>query len=866
MGELTLDNWLQNHNINAEAAKLIQRIRSFPPSRLVQSGCSNVTGRYPSRKMGQTIQFESHKVELAFIKEYEFDDNVLEYYDQPEPIKISYRTDSGRLVTTLTTPDFFVIRNNGTAGWEECKPEQELERLATKSERFARDDDGIWRCRSAEEFAGRFGLYFSVRSSKEINWVWQRNIEYLSDYIPGHDVNPETKSFIKALVSCKQGIHLSELISCAERYTPDDVFQLIANKELYVNLHAHSLSEQDRAKVFIDSADALKSEPPVPCLESTIVRIEPGEQIIWDDKVFMIVNSGDNSLWLQDERGSLIHVHNDEVVGLMNGSHLRGINNYQDTKGIGELLQSMGPQSYADANTKYAAITPFLSGEAKGQPTSTIYNWLSRYKEAELRYGYGYLGLLDRKSQRGNRLPKLPAESYKLMQTVIDEQFLNSTQIYPTTAYGHYCNLCEGSGVIAASFKTFTVKLKELDAKEAELKRKGPRAAYQLDVFYWELELTTPRHGERPFEIAHLDHTELDIELVDSSTGNNLGRPWLTLMIDANSRRILAHLLSFEPPSYRSCMTVIRECVRIHNRLPQTIVVDNGAEFNSVYFEQLIAFHEITKKNRPKAQPRFGSVLERLFGVTNEQFIHALEGNTKIMLNVRQVTKSVNPANLAVWTFAKLNERVGRYFSEVYDHLDHPALGESPRKAFERGLAKHGLRPMKFVRYDDAFIFSTLPSTPKGYAKVIRSRGIKINNFYYWHGALRSAAGLNVPVRYDPYDIGTAYALVKGQWIRCNSQYYPTMKGRSEKEISVVTQEILRLRSNHNKKIAVNAQMIAAFIVETQEQEAELKLMRRAAEMRTSKEIMEEPVNTGPQVFPPCCGNDDFEIYDELTL
>ena len=38
---------------------------SASPSRRVRGGRSNVSGRYPSQKMGLTIQFESHRVELA---------------------------------------------------------------------------------------------------------------------------------------------------------------------------------------------------------------------------------------------------------------------------------------------------------------------------------------------------------------------------------------------------------------------------------------------------------------------------------------------------------------------------------------------------------------------------------------------------------------------------------------------------------------------------------------------------------------------------------------------------------------------------------------------------------------------------------
>ena len=90
---------------------------------------------------------------------------------------------------------------------------------------------------------------------------------------------------------------------------------------------------------------------------------------------------------------------------------------------------------------------------------------------------------------------------------------------------------------------------------------------------------------------------------------------------DAFSRRVLALYLTFDPPSYRSCMMALRECVRRHARLPQIVIVDGGRDFQSIYFETLLARYECTKKTRPAAKPRFGSVCERLFGTAKTQFI-----------------------------------------------------------------------------------------------------------------------------------------------------------------------------------------------------------------------------------------------------
>jgi transposase InsO family protein len=302
------------------------------------------------------------------------------------------------------------------------------------------------------------------------------------------------------------------------------------------------------------------------------------------------------------------------------------------------------------------------------------------------------------------------------------------------TRYASWIQLqlkCYAQQTATPSYKTFCLAVRRRPAFDQTLKRQGRRASYQVEPFYWNLELTTPRHGDRPFEITHLDHTELDVECVTSS-GQPLDRPWVTLLTDAYSRRTLAFYLTFDPPSYRSCMMVLRECVRRLGRLPQILVVDGGREFESTYFETLLARYECTKKTRPPAKARFGSVVERMFGVANTQFIHNLRGNTQITRNVRQVTKAVDPKGLAAWPLADLHARLSEYLYEVHDTLNHQSLGESPRQAFQSGLARGGSRIHRIIPYNDEFLMLTLPTTPKGTARVMPSRGIKIHHIYYW--------------------------------------------------------------------------------------------------------------------------------------
>jgi putative transposase len=70
--------WVQRNQLSEAAQSAVAHIRCSEPSRRVGGGRANVVGRYPSRKMGVTIQFESHRVELPAVFELEHDSAVLE--------------------------------------------------------------------------------------------------------------------------------------------------------------------------------------------------------------------------------------------------------------------------------------------------------------------------------------------------------------------------------------------------------------------------------------------------------------------------------------------------------------------------------------------------------------------------------------------------------------------------------------------------------------------------------------------------------------------------------------------------------------------------------------------------------------------
>jgi putative transposase len=634
-----LKEWARKLNLSQQAERVIEQIRFSAPARRVQSRRGNVSGRYPSRKMGVTIQFESHRNELAAIYELEHDPTVIELYDQPPAIKLNWETKAGRRVGIWHTADFFVIRID-SAGYEECKEEKELLHLAEKSpQRYQRDESGGWRCPPGEGYAGELGLYYRLRSSGGIDWVWQRNIQFLEDYLryDRPPISTAQNSAVLSVVKDGWGISLDRLMSRLEQVIDrDEIYLLIATGEVYVDLAAAPLINPEDVKVYasceaaLAAANLAATSPQLKDRPISSATLAVGKTIIWDGTPWRILNLGETLVVLTGDGEALSEVPRLHFENLVKNGSIVGITANSEITTHHEICRRMEAATEEDlrvANQRAELVRAHLRGETAPQHSSvserTLRYWTARYRAAEASCGSGYIGLLPQTSSRGNRTSKMSEQAQEMIKQFIEQEYENLKQQSRVAVYARLLKAGEEQGSQAPTYKTFCAEVKKRATAQQTRKRQGRRAAYQQETFYWELELTTPRHGDRPFEICHLDHTQADLELVCSETGAALGRPWVTFLSDAFSRRLLSIWLTFDPPSYRSCMMALRECVRRHGRLPQILVVDGGREFESVYFETLLARYECIRKTRPSAQPRFGSVCERLFGTNVASHISA---------------------------------------------------------------------------------------------------------------------------------------------------------------------------------------------------------------------------------------------------
>ncbi len=801
---ITFQAYVRRLGFSRETQELLTHMRSSPPSRTPGARRGNMPVWYPSKKMQCIIKAESAKVEFAFLLATEHDDTILEIWDQPPAIPLEYRDKRNRIQRPLHTPDYFIFGYQ-ECGWIECKPTQELVRQAeTRPNRYMLDEHGIWRCPPGEAFAAPYGLTYRVWSSDEANWAAQDNALFLEDYYQDLErlfVPEVVLDTLYQIVDEHPGIMLSDLRTAADTISADLINIAIAQHALYVDLATYRLSEPWRTPVFRNRHLARAYQ----------------KGATQDEKIGAPSRDLTSSITLEG-RELLERASDVDLATAVFRNRVIHPDHYRDE----EQIQ--------------------IARNRVAIPIRTKRRWQQWYREAEDRYGSGFLGLLPRYHNCGG-LRQIDTEVITLIHRVLETHYDTVTQKPKRGAYGEYLKRSEELNLKAVSQRTlYSEAHRHKAAYEQVVVREGTRAAYPFKEHTHAGEKTVSRHGSYAWSMAHLDHTELNLALCDSRTGQLLGKCWLTLLILSHPRRIAASFLTFDPPSYRSCLAVLRLCVKRYGRLPTAITVDGGLEFQSVYFEQLLALYRVRKHQRPAAEPRFGSPQERLFGSMQTEFLYHLLGNTQASASPRQMTKATDPHRQAVWTLPALAERVQQWADEEYETIRHPALGMTPREAYDLSIERDGRRIHKHIEYDDAFLKATFPTTRKGTAKIVPGVGIRMNYLDYWCEAMRDPTVENtqVKVRYDPFDVSIGYAYIDGKWRKCDCPY-TEFAGCSERELHLLTEE---LRKRHHitsgrEQTEMTQKQLATFRRENTDIETVLRQQRYDRETRAALVILE---------------------------
>ena len=93
-------------------------------------------------------------------------------------------------------------------------------------------------------------------------------------------------------------------------------------------------------------------------------------------------------------------------------------------------------------------------------------------------------------------------------------------------------------------YRTVRRRLKDFDARKVTAARHGGKRAREM----YGAALPQQRLGDL-LSFVEIDHSPVDVIVVDEQTRLPLGRPWLSLAVDVPSRMVAGFYLSFDDPS-----------------------------------------------------------------------------------------------------------------------------------------------------------------------------------------------------------------------------------------------------------------------------------------------------------------------------
>ena len=273
---------------------------------------------------------------------------------------------------------------------------------------------------------------------------------------------------------------------------------------------------------------------------------------------------------------------------------------------------------------------------------------------------------------------------------------------------------------------------------------------------------------KRPLDVVQIDHTPMDIVVVDDLYRQPLGKPYLTLATDVATRCIVGFVISFVPPGASTvslCMTLIvapktpwLKQLGVAGEwpmagLPKTLHLDGAAEFKSKALKRGCGQYGIELVHRER--PHHGGHIERLIG-TKMSKLKSLPGATGGSPKAR---RSYDPDKHAALTLGELEawfaqQIVGRYHQDPHRGL----RGGTPSGAWALHPAP-ALPPGPLKRFRIAF----LPAV----SRTLRRDGIKFENLRYWHPIFSQwlARRERLTLHFDPRNLSKLYVPFAGDYL-----------------------------------------------------------------------------------------------------
>lgn len=418
-------------------------------------------------------------------------------------------------------------------------------------------------------------------------------------------------------------------------------------------------------------------------------------------------------------------------------------------------IDSIAEEDWRVACGRYEQIRPLLevadlsrravearANEVKVDP-ATLYRWISRYRSMD---AVSALIPFKRGWKTGNY--RLSNHVETLIGKVIKEYYLTPERPSVQKTVHEVRRHCHLKGVEAPSATAIRARIARIPEYE-RLARRG-QAERARNKF-----MPVPGKfpgADYPLSVVQIDHTVVDVILVDDVYRKPIGRPWITVAICVNTRMTAGYYLSFDAPSITSVAMCLahsilpkEEWMLLHEvdgtwpvwGRPTKIHVDNGPDFRSQSLKQSCEMYGIDLEFRPVKRPRYGGHIERLQGTLLKE-IHDLPGTTFSSVAERGEYDS---DKRAIMTKDEFERQLLKLICNEYHRRPHSGLGMPPLRRWELGIFGGagvqgvGMPPRPTDRHTVMLDFL------QSFQRTVQPDGVSIDGLRYYAESLRPWIG-----------------------------------------------------------------------------------------------------------------------------
>jgi putative transposase len=208
---------------------------------------------------------------------------------------------------------------------------------------------------------------------------------------------------------------------------------------------------------------------------------------------------------------------------------------------------------------------------------STVHRWWSKLEE----YGWDARALLPQDWKKGRKPEAITGVLLDLVDEAVEDKYLTQERLPREDAHEAACTLVDAWNQANPDFDPVPRPTKRqvcryidgLDAFDVHAARYGHENAIRKFRSVKGSNIAT-----RPLERVELDHTVLDVIVLDDQTLLPLGRPTIAIALDVFTRCVIGLHVGFEPPS----SSTVGQCLR-SALLPKSLLLERIPEISGAW-------------------------------------------------------------------------------------------------------------------------------------------------------------------------------------------------------------------------------------------------------------------------------------------